>query len=107
MGKLLELIGMQMQRLADKERRFCDRIGSAMGKNELCFTEPAHGVTDEIEQRLQFAGGDLRCLRDGSLRGLRCALRHQDFVQRAAAASSWLCASIQLVPRALSSCFQN
>src|SRR5437868_2845558 len=109
MGKLLELVGMQMQRLGYQERGFGNGIGGAMGEDEFCFRKAAYGVADEIEQCLQLAGGDLRRLCCGSalLRYLLRTLRHQDLVQRAVAASSWLRASTQLEPRALSSCFQN
>src|SRR6185436_13169607 len=91
--------------LADEERGFRDGIGGAVGKHESGLRKAAYGVADEIEQGQQFARRDFGRL--GLRRfGFR-ALGHYDLVQRAAAASSWLFASIQLVPRALSSRFQN
>ncbi|MGY3440314.1 hypothetical protein ACVW17_000315 [Bradyrhizobium sp. USDA 4473] len=108
-GKILELVGMQMQRLADQERGFGDRIGGAVREYELGGVEAAHRVAQEIEQGMKLAGADLRRFGRGwAAPGRRfAALGHQDLVQRAAAASSWSRASIQLAPRALSSRFQN
>ena len=98
-----------MQRLADQEGGFGNRIGGAMREHQLGFDEAADGVADEIEQRQQFARTDLGKFRCGqaALRRRFCAFGHQDLVQRAAAASSWSRASIQLVPFSLSSRFQN
>jgi len=97
---------MKMQGLADQERGFGDGIGGAVRKGKLRFLEAADGIADEIEQGQQFAAWQFRhfCRRpfyrlDGP--------GHQDFVQRAAAASSWARASTQSLPFALSSCFQN
>src|SRR5258708_5057502 len=98
-----------MQRLADQEGGLGNRIGGAMRKNQLGLGEAADGVADEIEQRQQFAGTDLRRFRSAgaALRRRFCAFGHQGLVQRAAASSSWSRASIQLVPFSLSSRFQN
>src|SRR5437762_1303720 len=89
--------------IADQRGGFRDRIGGAVGKDEFFLRKAAHGVAGEIEERQQFTGADLGRLAAAWLRfGFR-APGHQDLVQRAAAASSWLFASTQLVPRALSS----
>ena len=123
-GKGLELVGMQMQRLADQEGRFRDGIGGAVRELELGLDEAAHGIADEIEQGKQFGGQFFRFQRDhligalfaapnfrtacfGLFRGRLDALCHQLLVQRAAAASSWARASIQFDSLAPSSCFQN
>ena len=108
-GEGLELVGMQMQRFADQEGGLGDRIGGAVREHQLGLDEAADRIADEIEQRQQFAGADLRKFRCGpaALRRRFAAFGHQDLVQRAAAASSWSRASIQLVPLALSSRFQN
>ncbi len=105
----LELVGVQMQRLADQEGSLGNRIGGAMREYQLGLGEAADGVADEIEQRQQFAGTDLGGFRpaNAALRRRFCAFGHQGLVQRAAAASSWSRASTQLVPFALSSRFQN
>ena len=73
--KALELVRMQMQRLADQEDGFRDRIGRAVGEGEVCFREAAHGIADEIDQREQLAATDFRNLWYGAAsRGLlRCA----------------------------------
>ena len=107
-GKALELVGMQMQGFADQEGRFRHRIGRSVREYQLGFDEAAHRVADEIEQRHQFAGGDFRNFRGAAVPDSRCgALGHQDLVQRAAAASSWLRASTQAAPAVPSSRFQN
>ena len=108
-GERLELVRVQMQRLADQEGGLGNRIGGAMRKHQLGLGEAADGVADEIEQRQQFARADLGEFRRGRAALCRrlCAFGHQRLVQRAAAASSWSRASIQLVPFSLSSRFQN
>ena len=56
-----EAIGRQVQRLADDEGGFRDRIGGAVGEHELRFVEARHGIADEIEH-----GGELdRIVRGG------------------------------------------
>ena len=65
-GKGLELVGMQMQGLADQEGGFRDRIGRAMGKGELRLGEAAHRIADEIDQREQLAAADFRELWRGA-----------------------------------------
>src|SRR3954468_7749382 len=102
MGKLLELVGMQMQGLADEEGGLRQGISGAMREDEFCLRKAAHRVADKIEQSVQVAAADLECLAVACRRSCFRALGHQDLVQRAAAASSWLFASIQPVPRALS-----
>src|SRR6185437_6872650 len=108
-GKILELVGMQMQAFASQKGGLRHRIGGAVREHQLGLDKTAHRVTDEIEQRQQFAARDF--WRFGSTAAspcsLPCARRHQDLVQRAAAASSWSRASIQLLPLAPSSLFQN
>ena len=108
-GERLELVRVQMQRLADQEGGLGNRIGGAMRKHQLGLGEAADGIADEIEQRQQFAGADLGEFRwaSAALRRRFCAFGHQGLVQRAAAASSWSRASTQLVPFSLSSRFQN
>ena len=64
----------------------------------------AHVRTDATIAGADF--GEFRCGRRAFGRRL-AAFGHQDLVQRAAASSSWPRASIQLVPLALSSRFQN
>jgi hypothetical protein len=59
MGKLLELIGMQVQGLADQEGGLRDRIGGAVREYESGLRKAAYGVADEIEQGQQFARRDL------------------------------------------------
>src|SRR5260221_10596505 len=100
---------MKVQRLADQEGGFRHGIGGAVREYQFGLDETADRIADEIEQRPQFAGGDFGDFHGGmaALRRRPAALRHQDLVQRAAAASSWPRASIQLVPAALSSRFQN
>ncbi len=112
--KSLELVGVKMQRFANQECGFRHRIGGAVREHELGLDEAADGVTDVVKQRQQFAGTDLWGFRNGSPalgRYLAAPGRqdfgHQDLVQRAAAASSWSRASIQLAPFGLSSRFQN
>ena len=109
-----------MQRLADQERRLGHRIGGAVREHQFCLDESAHRIADEIEQRLQFAGCDLRRFRRdlvsaaefrcraAAFGGRSCAFGHQDLVQRAGGrqSSCWR-GSTQLVPSALSSRFQN
>ncbi len=98
-----------MQAFADQKGGLRDRIGGAVGEHQVSLDKAAHGIADEIEQRQQFAGGDFWQFGcdAASLRRLLHALGHQDLVQRAAAASSCSRASIQLLPLALSSLFQN
>ncbi len=107
--KILELVGMQMQRFADQECCFRPRIGGAVREYQLRLRKAAHGVADEIEQRPQFAGRHIaRFRRRAHALGRRlAALGHQDLVQRAAASSSWLRASTQFAPLVPSSRFQN
>ena len=113
--KGLELVGMQMQRFADQEGGLRHRIGGAVREHQFGLDEAADRIADEIEQRQQFAGADLAEIsalglsnrRVPRLAGSLAAFGHQDLVQRAAAASSWPRASIQLVPFGLSSRFQN
>ena len=80
-----------------------------MREHELGLDKAAHRVADEIEQRQQFAARDFWQFdrRAAALDGFLGTFDHQDLVQRAAAASSWSRASIQLLPLALSSLFQN
>ncbi len=78
-----------------------------MREHEVSLDKAAHRVADEIEQREQFAGGDFWQFGGDALDGLLDGFGHQDLVQRAAAASSCSRASIQLLPLALSSLFQN
>ena len=108
-GERLELVRVQMQRLADQEGGLGNRIGGAMREHQFGLGEAADGVADEIEQRQQFACTDLGKFRCGLTALCRrlCAFGHQALVQRAAAASSWSRASTQLVPFSLSSRFQN
>ena len=54
-GKGLELVGMQMQGLADQERGFRDWIGRAVGEGKLRLDEAADGIADEIDQGEQLA----------------------------------------------------
>ena len=118
-GEHLELVGMQMQRLADDERRFRHRIGGAVGEYHSGLDKAADSVAHQIEQRQQLAGLDrIRCferwlwLCTCTLRGsLLCGngfrlLRHY-FFHRAAALSSWACASTHTLLSARSSDFQN
>src|SRR6476660_6491552 len=50
-GECLELVRVQMQRLADQEGGLGNGIGGAMREYQLGFRETADGVADEIEQR--------------------------------------------------------
>ena len=74
-------------------------VGGAVREHQLGLDETAHRIADEIKQRQQLAGGDLRNGRglrgsrfdEATLGGFACAHRslcHQDLVQRAAAWSS-------------------
>ena len=47
----LELVGMQMQGLADQEGGLGHGIGGAVREHELGLDEAAHRIADEIEQR--------------------------------------------------------
>ena len=67
-GKAFELVGMQMQGLANQECRFGHRIGGAMREHQFRLGKAADGVADEIEQRQQFARGDLRRFRGDAAR---------------------------------------
>ena len=80
-----------MQGLADQECGLGHRIGGAVREHQFRLDEPARRIADEIEQRPQFAGGDLREVSAAARPRLAAgfgAFRHQDLVQRAAAASS-------------------
>ena len=122
--KHLKLIGMQMQRLANEKRRIRHRIGGAMRERHISRNEAAHRIANEVEQRQQLTArgpDDLRGPRGTNRRSFlcrstgffgaclfgKCLFRHQDLVQRAAAASSCAAASTQFIPAALSSRFQN
>ena len=107
--KGLELVGVKMHRFADEESGFRKRIGGAVREYQFGLDKAAHAIADEIQQRQQFARADLGKFRCGTapLRWWPPGFGHQDLVQRAAAASSWSRASIQLAPFRLSSRFQN
>ncbi len=97
-----------MQGFADQERGFRHGIGGAVGEHQFGFDEAADRIADEIEQRHEFAGRHFRKCRGAAAPGRRFgAPRHQDLVQRSAAASSSWRASTQPAPAALSSRFQN
>ena len=51
-----------MQRFADQECGLGHRIGGAVREHQLRLDEAADRIADEIEQRQQFAGGDLGAL---------------------------------------------
>ena len=59
-GEGLELVGMQMQGLANQEGRFSDRIGRAVRERKLGLDEAAHRIADEIEQREKLATAHFR-----------------------------------------------
>lgn len=104
----LELVGMQMQGLANQEGRFSDRIRGAVRERKLGLDEAADRIADEIEQREKLGTAYFGAFwRGAAARCLFQSFCHQDRVQRAAASSSRASASTQPVPVALSSFFQN
>src|SRR3982074_3705760 len=105
----LELVGMKMQGFADQECGLGHGIGGAVREQQFGLDKAAYRIADEVEQRQQLAGCEFRKFRysAAALCDRPGALRHQDLVQRSAAASSWVRDSTQLVPAALSSRFQN
>ncbi|GCC48659.1 hypothetical protein chiPu_0032640, partial [Chiloscyllium punctatum] len=58
--EILELVGMQMQRLSDQERGFGDGISGAVREHQFGRVEAAHRVAQEIEQGVELARADLR-----------------------------------------------
>ena len=103
------LVRVKMQRFADEKSGFRKWIGGAVREYQFGLDKAAHAIADEIQQRQQFARADLGEFRRGTtpLRWWLPGFGNQDLVQRAAAASSWSRASIQLAPFRLSSRFQN